>query len=424
LTKKTFAISFLTVFVQYYDYHLFGFLAANIAVHFFPDADIVIQLLNAYFLMAIAMVAKPLGAIIFGRIGDVVGRSNSLILSLYGTSFASFVLFATPSNESIGLLSAFILLLCRMVVCALVSSGTDGVRIYVFEHIGQAKQSFGLGVTTLFTLLGSLGASMSAAAFTSGYLPDYSWKFAFLIGTLLGLLVILVMRMSDFKDGVKVKSHPKFKEFKDHSITAIIKSNKKLFALCVLLAGGIGSTNQFILIFFGTYNFKLLGIAAQSQMQNYISISIGLYMAFSVISGIIADRIGKYKVTVMASVIILLITLGQCYYLSKLELKPILLFLTSTTLPFITIPGAAILTQSIPSVIRYRLFSFSHAVGSIIISSPTAFISTFLYHKTNISWIPLCYFITTILVISFALYKLKARIHTKYDDQNSFQQYH
>ena len=408
MNKKTFAISALTVFVQYYDYHLFGFLAANIASHFFPKADIVIQLLNTYFLMSIAMVAKPLGAIIFGRIGDLAGRSNSFIISLVGTSIASFILFITPSDEAIGLFSAFILLLCRMVISALVSSGSDGVRIFVFEHIKSSMQCFSISITTVFTLLGSLVASLSATAFSSGYLPNYNWKFAFLLGSVLGFIVIIIMKITNFKDQVEISKQPKFEKFKDLSIYEIVKTNKKLFVLCVLLIGAIGSTNQFIIIFFGTYNFQVLETVEKSKMQEYISISIMIYLVFSIIGGIIADKFGKYKITVIAAFVLLPISFGQCYYLEKLELSPVLLFLTSATLPFLIMPGAVILTKSIPISIRYRLFSLSHAIGSIVISAPTAFISTFLYHQTNISWLPLCYFIVTILVISFALYKLKS----------------
>ncbi|MFK7967946.1 MAG: MFS transporter [Rickettsiaceae bacterium] len=406
MNKKAFAISALTVFVQYYDYHLFGFLAANIAIHFFPKADIIVQLLNTYFLMSIAMIAKPLGAIIFGRIGDLTGRSNSFIISLVGTSVASLILFVTPSNDTIGLFSVFILLLCRMVISAFVSSGSDGVRIFVFEHLKSSMQCFSISITTVFTLLGTLTASLSATAFGSSYFLNYNWKFAFLLGSVLGLAVIILMKITNFKDQVEISKQPKFKKFKDLSIYEIVKTNKKLFALCVLLIGAIGSTNQFILIFFGTYNFQILETVEKSKMQEYISISIVIYMIFSIIGGIIADKFGKYKITIIAAFALLPISFGQCYYLDKLELSPILLFLTSATLPFLTMPGAVILTKSIPISIRYRLFSLSHAIGSIVISAPTAFISTFLYHQTNISWLPVCYFIVTILVISFALYKL------------------
>ena len=126
--------------MQYYDYHLFGFLAANIAVHFFPTDQIITQLLKTYFIMGVAMLAKPIGAIILGKIGDRRSRSTSFKISLFGTAIASFVLFMTPSYGDIGILSAFILLLCRMSICAFVSSGSDGVRLYIFEHIGTTKR--------------------------------------------------------------------------------------------------------------------------------------------------------------------------------------------------------------------------------------------------------------------------------------------
>ncbi len=419
MDKKTFVISALAVFVQYYEYHLFGFLAANIASYFFSEADIVTQLLHTYFLMFIAMIAKPVGAVIFGKIGDLSGRSNSFILSLAGTSIASFLLFVTPSNKAIGVYSVVILLLCRMIISALSSSGSDGVRIFIFEHIKSSRQCFGTGVTAVFTLFGSLAASLSVGIFNSNYLPADGWKLTFLLGSVMGFVVIIIMKVTAFQDQVKVQDQPRFEKFKDVSIYHIIKANKKLFFLCVLLAGSIGSTHQFLLIFFGTYNFQILETVEKSEMQNYISISIVIYMIFSVIAGIIADKFGKYKITIIAVVIILLVTVAQSVYLEKLELKPLLLFLTSATLPLITIPGAVILTKSIPISIRYRLFSLSHAVGSIIISAPTAFISTFLYHKTNISWLPFCYFIATILMILFALSKLNAMMLYSDEYQNS-----
>lgn len=410
LHKKTFAISALTVFVQYYDYHLFGFLAANIASHFFPKADIIVQLLNTYFLMSIAMIAKPLGAVMFGKIGDLSGRSTSFILSLSGTSIASFILFITPSSEEIGLFSVFILLFCRMVISAFVSSGSDGVRIFVFEHIKSSMQCFSISITTVFTLVGSLVASLSATAFGSGYFQNYNWKFAFLLGSVMGLVSIVIMKLTHFKDQIEISKQPKFEQFKNLSIYEIVKTNKNLFFLCMLLIGAIGSTNQFILVFFGTYNFQVLETIEKAKMQEYISISIIIYMVFSIIGGIIADKFGKYKIAIIAAFLLLPVSLGQCYCLNRLELSPTLLFLTSAILPFLTMPGAVILTKSIPISIRYRLFSLSHAIGSIIISAPTAFISTFLYHQTNIVWLPLCYFIVTILVISFAIYKLNQRI--------------
>lgn len=243
MTKKSFIISFLTVFIQYYDYHLFGFLATNIASHFFPADEAITQLINTYFVMAIAMIAKPIGAIIFGKIGDLKGRSNSFKISLMGTALASIILYLTPSYESIGLISCFLLLICRMMICAFVTSGSDGVRIYVYEHLSKSKQCLGIGITTLFTLAGSLTASLSAWFFTHNNFAEYSWKSAFLFGGIMGIVVVIAMRITNFKDETQIKEDINFEEFKNLSIKKIIFTNWKLFLFCTLLAGGIGSTN-------------------------------------------------------------------------------------------------------------------------------------------------------------------------------------
>lgn len=407
LNRKSFIISVLTVFVQYYDYHLFGFLAAKIAINFFPADEKIVQLLNTYLIMTLAMIAKPAGAIIFGKIGDVKGRSNSFSISLIGTAIASLILFMVPSYEKIGILSAFILLIARMAICAFVSSGSDGVRLYVYEHLDRSKQCLGIGITTVFTQAGSLVASLSAWFFTLGSMPGYSWRFAFLLGSLMGAGVLIVMRLSNFSDTLKVEVNPEFEQFKNQSIKKIVKSNWRLFTLSLLLAGSIGSTTQFIIIFFGTFNFQILQTIEASKMQSYVSIAIFIYMILSIISGYLADKFGRYPITIIGAISAIVFSVLQALALNKGHLNPTFYFLSVASMPFITMPAAAILKESIPATIRYRLFSLSHAVGSILISAPTAYICTILYKKTNLSWLPINYFIVTILMISFTLYKLK-----------------
>ena len=410
MNKKSFIISVFTVFVQYYDYHLFGFMAANIATNFFPADEVITQLLNTYLLMAIAMIAKPLGAIIFGKMGDLKGRSNSFKVSLIGTSAASFILFIAPSYESIGLLSAFILLLCRMSICAFVTSGSDGVRIYIYEHIHVSKRCLGVGITTVFTQAGSLTASLSAWFFTQNYLPDYSWKFAFLVGSILGIIALLAMKITNFSDSTLVHENDSFSKFQNLSLTKIIKTNWQLFLLCIILAGSIGATNQFLIVFFGTYNFEIIGTVDRSSMQKIISLAIVAYMVFSVVGGYIADKIGQYIVALFALFAVLVCSILLCIYLNDKILNEWVFISLAALMPFITMPAAAIFKQSIPIAIRYRLFALSHAIGSVVISAPTAFLSTFIYHKTNIIWLPIAYFICTVIMIFWSLHYLNKRI--------------
>ena len=160
MTKKSFLIAAFGALSQYYDHHLFGFLAAAISKSFTPATDPVVALLNTYFIMAIAVCAKPVVAFFLGRIGDIYGRSATLKISLIGTSLASILISITPGYHYIGIIAALILLIARMIIVALVSSGTDGVRLYVYEHIGKTRQCFGNGLVTCSALAGSFVASM------------------------------------------------------------------------------------------------------------------------------------------------------------------------------------------------------------------------------------------------------------------------
>jgi len=229
----------------------------------------------------------------------------------------------------------------------------------------------------------------------------------------MSLSTLILMKLVKFQDTVKVEEDASFEEFRYLPLKTIIRNNWKLFVLCVLLAGGIGSANQFIIIFFGTYNFSVLKIIDHSLMQKYTSIAIAIYMIFGIIGGYIADKIGRYKITLVASITAILSALVLCTSLSNGYMNPILYFIMTASLAFINIPAAAIFKEAIPMAIRYRVFSLSHAVGSILLSAPTAFISTFLYHKTAIAWIPLAYFISIILILSLVLYKLAVKNNNK-----------
>lgn len=144
-------------------------------------------------------------------------------------------------------------------------------------------------------------------------------------------------------------------------------------------------------------------------MQSYITIAIIFYMIFAIISGYFADKFNRYYITVLGSSLVIICSVMLIISLTNSILNLFAYIAIAASLPFINMPAAAILKQSIPKSIRYRLFSISHAVGSVFISAPTALFSTFIYKKTNLAWLPICYFIAIILMISFALYYLNKR---------------
>jgi MFS transporter, MHS family, proline/betaine transporter len=400
---SSFLIAAVCTIVQYYDYHLFGFLAAKISKHFFDNSDPVVSLLKAYFVMTIAVVAKPIGALVLGRLGDIYGRFTTVIISLSGTAAASFVISITPGHDKIGVTSALILLLARMCISGLVSSGTDGVRIYIFERIGKGKQCLGNGLITFSTQFGSFLAAVSAWFFSLDFMPEYSWRIAFLIGTVMGVIVVYFRLKHVIEEDVVDEKDPEYKHFKDQRTLSIVYKNLHLFIPCTLLAGCIGSTYQFIIIFFGTYNFEILKILDPSRMQFITSAGIIIYMIFSVIGGLCSDFFGKKIVANIASVFIIIFSSIFGYKIAHGNFSLALYFFMIVALPFITMPALAFFKESIPKAIRYRVFSLAHAIGSMCISAPTAYVSTLLYYETKSAWIPIIYFVVTILIMILSI---------------------
>lgn len=396
MNKKSFFIAILPVIVQYYDYHLFGLLAAQISKYFFASGDSVTQLMKTYTVLWIAALAKSFSATILGRIGDVYGRIKTVLVSLLGAAIACFIVAIAPGYDQIGSLAGFILLFSRMTVAALASPMTDGIRIYVFEKIGQDKQCLGNGVVGVFSQFGLLLAHLSAHLSISEVLPAYSWKFAFLFGTVLGIFALFVKINNPSIIDDSTKSEPKYDTYKNKSTLSIIWENKTLFFCSTILTGCIGSSYKFIIIFFGVYSFEMLGLLNQSDMIFISEIAVTLQMIFAIIGGMFADRFGKMLSSNLFGVLTILFALVLINGIAKNQLVLWAYFGINICLPFLGTPALAILKTSIPKVIRYRIFSLSHACGSLLISESTGFICTSMYKYLANNWVVLIYFLITV----------------------------
>lgn len=417
MNSKGFIVALLGMIVQYYDHYLFGLSAAIISKHFIMASDQTMKLFYTYFIMFLAVTAKPVGSIVLGRIGDLYGRSTTFTLSLIGTSFGSLIISIIPGYEHIGMTAALVLLIARMCIMSCIAPGTDGVRIFIYEQIGNNNKSLGNGLATAASCIGIFIASCSAWFFTLETMPEYAWRFSFLLGSLMGMIVIIIRKYAKVDDSNFTKSEIAYEDFKNLPILTIIRQNLKLFLTILLVAGSIGSTNQFYIVFFGNYNLSVLEIVDQSSMKFYTSVAIAIYMFFAIIGGLVADYFGLIKVAIIAFVILLIITIMMMLDIANMEPSIGLFFATMACLPFLTMPTLSFLKQSIPVVIRYRLFSLAHSIGSLCISTPTAGFATFLYHETKNSWLPFCCFLFAITMIAFGVIVL-SREYSETKEQN------
>jgi len=404
MNKASLIIAALSALVQYYDYHLFGFLAAKIAKNFLPVHDSVTVLLKTYLMMYLAVLMKPLGSIFLGRIGDIYGRQVTINIGLVVTAFASLTLGLLPSYETIGILAPMFLLLLRICVVTFVSSGTDGIRIYIYESVSPKRKNLGSSLVTISAVGGSFLASVSALLATLDFVPDNFWRISFICGSFAGIIIIaLRSKFVDCSLDLELKREGDYEYYKKMPLLSIIKENIAFTFLGMILAGGIGAAYHFNFIFFGTYNFEVLKHVHSSSMQLYISAGIAMYAFASVVGGLLADSISPRLVATCSAGLIIILSILQCYFVRDGKLSIPLYFAVSGLLPLVNIPCLTLLKSFIPKVIRQRLFSLVHALGSMTISASTPMISTWLYSKTQIAWLPILYFMSIIFLMALVL---------------------
>ena len=377
-------IAFIITLSQYYGYALFSICAVALAQEYISDGDLTSKLTSFFLILASAVLVKPLASIIFGTIGDYLGRAKALKFSSISATIAMFILAFVPGHSNIGVYGVFLLLFSRILILISVTGQSDGIRIYITEHISKTKINFANGLISTCAQFGVLLAAL-IMFLLSKY--NFSYKFAFLIGGILGTLTIYLR-----KSLIETKE---FQERKNNiNIFAYLRENYKLMLIAILIQGSLGGMYHFYIIFSVSY-LKILsakGIIGIVNPYLISAVSIGTYAIFSPLAGYLAD---KYKFIPAYSGIIL--SFGLCvssivfsiYQYSVLYIISIIL--QAALIPFYSVAMPIYIRKKLPVSVRYRVFSFTHSIGSVVISSPTPLIANIIWQKTSLQWLNTIY---------------------------------
>ena len=304
--KVIFASSLGTVF-EWYDFYLYGSLAAVIAKQFFSGLDPTSAYIFALLAFAAGFLVRPFGAIVFGRLGDMIGRKYTFLVTITIMGISTFVVGLLPSYASIGMAAPIILVALRMLQGLALGGEYGGAATYVAEHAPHGKRgaytswiqttaTLGLFLSLLIIL--GCRESMSAADFDS-----WGWRIPFLVSVIL-LGVSLWIRLS-------LNESPAFQKMKDEGTTSkapLTESfgqwkNLKIVILALLgLTAGqavVWYTGQFYALFFLTTIAKV----DPKTANILIAVSLLIGTPFFVIFGILSDKIGR-KMIIMAGCLI------------------------------------------------------------------------------------------------------------------------
>lgn len=393
--KKNIFPSTIGTALEYYDFTLYGALTPIIASYYFAGNQKNNLALITYFL---SFVVRPLGALIFGYIGDVYGRKNAFGMPLILMAFFTLGIAFIPSYESIGITSSILLVICRLGQGLCLGGEFGGAVVFGLEH---NKKNLGIvsGLIGSSVLLGSLLANFISYLITLDFIPrDLNlWKAAFVLGAVIGLIGIYIRTKAyetpEFISITKKQSFPIF---------VVLKNYKLPFVKAMLCSGLNGFLGSFSFVYI---NFFLVNNLNWSINQSLLIVLLGHITALLValITGNFAQTYKPEK----------LIIICCCYLI--VTIVPFLITLESnkffmTIISMIVISVATgigwgsvnlLLYQLFPPEIRYTGIAVSDSIGRMVFSAPVPFICNIILTNLGLLYVSGVVIIFCFVIIIF-----------------------
>ncbi len=315
-TRRVIAASSVGTLIEWYDFYIFGTLAKIISEQFFPKDNPTAALLATLATFAAGFVVRPFGALFFGRLGDLIGRKYTFLVTLVIMGGSTFAIGLVPGYKTIGFVAPAIVFLLRLLQGLALGGEYGGAATYVAEHSPAGKRGFWTSFiqTTatlgLFLALGVILIVRQAVGVET--FGDWGWRIPFILSSLLvAVSVFIRLRMSESPLFVKMKkegktsANPLAESFKQ-------KGNLKMVLIALLGAtagqGVVWYTGQF-------YALSFLQNACNVEfVQSNFIISIALLIGtpFFIVFGSLSDKIGR-KYIMMAGMLIAIIAYRPIY---------------------------------------------------------------------------------------------------------------
>jgi hypothetical protein len=299
-----------TVF-EWYDFYLAGSLAANIAANFVPGDNDTAKFIFVLFGFAAGFAVRPFGALFFGRLGDLIGRKYTFLVTMTIMGIATFLVGLLPGFKTIGYAAPVIFIICRLLQGLALGGEYGGAATYVAEHSPQGRRGFytswiqttaTVGLFLSLVVILTLRLTMSPEAFA-----DYGWRIPFLLSIiLLGFSIWIRLQLAESPAFQKMKAEGT--RSKAPLTEAFGRWENAKIAILALLGGTAGQavvwyTGQFYALFFLTQTLKVDGTTANLL----IALSLLIGTPFFILFGWLSDKIGR-KPILLAGCLIAAIT--------------------------------------------------------------------------------------------------------------------
>jgi metabolite-proton symporter len=384
------ASSLVGTTVEWYDFFLYGTAAGIVFPKlFFPSSEPAIGTLLAFATFAVGFVARPVGGLIFGHIGDRIGRKNTLVATMLIMGVATFLIGVIPTHAAIGITAPILLVALRLAQGIAVGGEWGGAVLMAVEYAPQGRRGFygsmpqiglAIGLTMSTGVFALLGFVMSDGAFMS-----WGWRIAFMLSAVL-VAVGLYIRL-------KVMETPAFRKLEEAEAKATIPAvqlvKERLSRRHLMLGMGSrwaeGVAFNMWAVFTISYGTDTLGLSKQPILLSVMAAAL-VMVFFIPVFGRVADRFDRRHLYTVGIVLLgvaaypALAVLGTG---NTVFIAGAIVLVLGVIYPMVYAPEASLFAELFPTRVRYTGISVVYQLSGIVASGLTPLILAFLLREAG-----------------------------------------
>ncbi|WP_250516870.1 MFS transporter [Caballeronia sp. INDeC2] len=395
--------AFIGTMIEWYDFYIYATAAALVFGElYFPSSDRFVSTMASFATFAVGFFARPLGGIIFGHLGDRIGRKKALMTTLMMMGVATVGVGLLPEYSKVGMLAPVLLVLLRVVQGIAVGGEWGGAVLMAGEHAPQGRRTFFASFAQLGSPAGLILSLIAFRAVTSMDKADFmswGWRVPFLASAVL-LIVGIVIRLG-------VNESPEFARVKESNRTAklpiaeVFSSAWGLVLLCIgantIGIAGVYFTNTFMI----AYTTQYVGVTRSLILDCLFAVAI-IQLLSQPVAAWLAERIGGARFLKLTALLAMISPYPMFVLVQSGSAVPMVIGIAIAVICMASFYSviAGFVSGMFPTRVRYSGISLAYQVCGAIAGGLTPLVGTWLAHRYTGQWWPLAVFYTCLAGVS------------------------
>lgn len=402
--------------LEWYDFAVYAYFATVLANNFFPKEDEVAGLIATFGIFAIGYLVRPLGGLIFGRIGDKYGRKKALTNSVLLMAIPTTLIGLIPTYSSLGLWAAAILMFLRLLQGISVGGELTGSISFIVEKSPKEKRGLFGSASVIGAiggiLLGSLVGAILTNVLDTESLNSWGWRLPFLSGIIIGIAGLLIRRNMDdtetfenLKLSGNISESPIKEFFRDYKLKAV-KTILSLWCYSVSF--------YLLFLYLASYENTFLDYDLEDALSINTIAMIFLLCCIPIMAHL-SDKVGRKKVLITGQISFLIVSIPLFFLLDDKQHWHILVAQLVFAIVVATQQGPmpATLVEQYPARIRLTGISVSYNIALALFGGTTPIVSTWLIHSFDNNIFMPCYYLMFSAAVSLIAVSLLEETYKK-----------